>query len=302
MKAKIVEYKPVKNYAFVFVCQEGDLEIMAVLLAASLKRNLRCEYELFAAIPRPQQKWGKPSQVTLKLLKQMGVKIFPFYNNISVKFQADLYTNKAYCLRVPTKMDKIIYMDADMFCVREFFGEDRFSVPLNAKPEWRVFIKNWEEIYQAAGMKMPKTRFRSTVTREFMPPFFNTGFFGIDAKLAQAFSREWLSCFKQIDKSGVMKDSFLKEPVSFVLSAQKMGIQYDILDERYNNTFLANRHNFKPMPYFIHHFRLLKYLAKVPFVVKLVKTLQAEYPGINNIKLSGNWQLFFFILSNIKDK
>ena len=35
--------RPVKKYAFVFVCQAGKLEKGSVLLAASLKRHLKCE-------------------------------------------------------------------------------------------------------------------------------------------------------------------------------------------------------------------------------------------------------------------
>ena len=36
---------------FVFVCQQGELELKALLLALSLKRHLRFHAELVAAVP-----------------------------------------------------------------------------------------------------------------------------------------------------------------------------------------------------------------------------------------------------------
>ena len=47
------------RYCFVFVCQQGDLELKARLLAASLRHFLRCDFELVAALPTPDA--GCPS-------------------------------------------------------------------------------------------------------------------------------------------------------------------------------------------------------------------------------------------------
>lgn len=43
---------------FVFVCQQGELELKALLLALSLKRHLRFHAELVAAVPSGIAEWG----------------------------------------------------------------------------------------------------------------------------------------------------------------------------------------------------------------------------------------------------
>ena len=68
------------KYCFVFVCQEGNLECEAVLLAASLKRYVQGEYECVAAIPYPTQRWGTVSKETFKLLDILGVRCVPITN------------------------------------------------------------------------------------------------------------------------------------------------------------------------------------------------------------------------------
>ena len=71
------------KYCFVFVCQQGELEIKSALLAASLKHFLRCRHELVAALPEPEAVWGRPSDATLALLDQLGVRQVPINNPIS---------------------------------------------------------------------------------------------------------------------------------------------------------------------------------------------------------------------------
>ncbi|HEY6853265.1 MAG TPA: hypothetical protein VI139_03390, partial [Gemmatimonadales bacterium] len=68
------------RYCFAFVCQAGELEPKALLLAASLRRHLRCEHELVAAIPQPESAWGKPGAATLDALRRMGVRFAAIEN------------------------------------------------------------------------------------------------------------------------------------------------------------------------------------------------------------------------------
>jgi len=62
------------KYCFVFICQQGELEIKSMLLAASLKENLQCDYELVSAIPQPESRWGKISENAEKLIDQLGIR------------------------------------------------------------------------------------------------------------------------------------------------------------------------------------------------------------------------------------
>ena len=69
-----------KRFAFVFVCQAGELEIKALLLAASLHRHLHGEFELVAAVPTPADIWGELSAPTRDQLQAFGATIAPIAN------------------------------------------------------------------------------------------------------------------------------------------------------------------------------------------------------------------------------
>ena len=94
------------KYAFKFVCQEGKLEAQAILLVASLKRFLRCDYELVAAVTFNNR---KPSDVVLEFLKKLGVRIVDIKNNTG-----NPYNNPIFCLGVPTDAQKNVLMDTDL--------------------------------------------------------------------------------------------------------------------------------------------------------------------------------------------
>ena len=105
------------KYCFVFICQKGHLEIESVLLAASLKRNLKCEYELIAAIPTFDDKLEKPEEFTINILHDLGVRTVYFTNNLLAKYPikvAYLMTNKFYCLTITNDANKLIFLDSDI--------------------------------------------------------------------------------------------------------------------------------------------------------------------------------------------
>ena len=71
------------KYCFIFVCQQGNLELKSMLLAASLKYYLRCDYECVAAIPQPATQWGTVSEDTLVFMHDLGVRTVPITNPIA---------------------------------------------------------------------------------------------------------------------------------------------------------------------------------------------------------------------------
>ena len=294
--------KPIKKYAFVFVCQEGNLEIQSLLLAASLKRFLKCNYELIAAVPLPAEKMGKPKDITINLLKKMGVKIVNIFNELVDKApkvtRSILVTNKIYCLKIPTSAEKLIFVDSDMLCYDDFFGDICFSIPFNARLVGGVNSTvhpngKWGQIYDAADTKMSNLRIKKTRQKyydpefSFTPPYFNSGFIAINKNLAAKLSNLWLECYKKIRSKNLIEDLFYTEQISLSVALHKMDIPYSILNIDYPDLSFC-------------HYHFLEQLRNNNKMRKLARSLIKDYPKIKEIikyNPDPNWK---FLISRIR--
>ncbi|MEO0535929.1 MAG: hypothetical protein AAF215_18900 [Cyanobacteria bacterium P01_A01_bin.123] len=282
-----------QSYAFVFVCQQHALEGMALLLAASLKRFLKCTYELIAAIPLPEKTWGKPSVKTLKILQKMGVRVEYIENPIIIQKKGDQLTNKIYCLQIPTQMDKLVFLDSDLLCLQEFGHEPRFRNQFNAAPTFRATGRNWEKVYQIFGLSSPQNTMKTLFSNELQPPYFNSGFVAVNADLAQDLYQEWLNCFHQIDRSNVMQDNpYFREQVSLSVAVIKMGLSYDVLDQNYNYWVKYEPLKESSLPYFLHHTWPYPPTYDQPFLKHLIRSLVDEYPGIYEFVARCRWKYY----------
>jgi hypothetical protein len=237
-----------RRYAFIFVCQPGRLEAAGLLLAASLKRYLRCDYELIAAVPTPEEDWGELTDTGRALLGKIGVRVAPITNEFGT---ARPITNKISCLQVPTDADKLVFLDSDMLCMHEFHDEERFAVQFNATPSGVQTRDPWEAAYRAAGLSMPSVRQPAMVSREIHLPYFSAGFVGInsDVPLGQA----WLECHRAIVQGDSVRRTRFEEQISLALAVQKLELAYDCLDERYNYPLRHKAVDSRNPPFFCHY-------------------------------------------------
>lgn len=241
------------RYCFVFVCQKGDLEIKSLLLAASLKRYLQCDYELVAAIPEPEAIWGIPSATTMEMLAGMNVRVMKITNNININYPIG---NKISCLDAQTSAEKLVFIDSDILCSKEFPGDERFLIPFNAKPADVPTFTNdlnvWSRVYGKFGLSVPDRRMITTVTQELTAPYFNAGFIAVnrDAGLGS----EWLEVCKQIDADPTIanKRPWLDQ-VGLPVALEKLGIEYDCLGDDYNFPLNLKTIRNGEMPYFCHY-------------------------------------------------
>jgi len=280
--------KPIKTYAFVFVCQKGKLEIGSLLLAASLKRFLKCEYELIAAIPTPTDLMGKPSDVTINLLEKMGVRITHIRNEIVSKDHCKKYhliTNKMYCLRIPITADKLIFVDSDILCRRDFFGDQRFSIPFNARMVafggTRHFEGKWYKFFEALNVRMPNIRMRveGQEAINYVPPCFNSGFVSITTDLAPKLADYWFECWRTIEEKGLVAEyPYHIGQFALAVAISKMNIPYEILDRAWLYQY-----------FFIYHKTTT--IQESREMNTLVKELVKEYPEILTlVKAIPDWQ------------
>ncbi|MDP9173336.1 MAG: sulfotransferase [Planctomycetota bacterium] len=271
-----------RTHAFVFVCQGGELEIKASLLAASLRRHLKCEYELIAAVPGPARGIVQPRSDTISFLRQLGARIVPIANLIDPTYPI---ANKIDCLRIKSDADKLVFVDSDMILLRDFGDQSRFAIPFNARPaSCATFTggdETWREIYRACGAPMPTTRIRTTHSGEYVLPYFNSAFIGVPGK--SGFGDAWLECGLTID---AMRDVPDKRPyldqISLGVAAAKLGMEMDCLDEAYNHPINFKPLNERKLPYFCHYHDAAT-LAREPAALAVLRSLVQEHDGLGAI-------------------
>ncbi len=236
------------KYCFVFICQQGELEMKSMLLATSLKENLRCDYELVVAIPYPESIWGKISESSEKLIQQLGIRKVFIENQINLNYPIG---NKVSCLGIEADADKIIFLDSDILCVSPFDPGKHFVNSFNAKPADLPTFKNWKPVYKLFNLDLPTEHVISTTSKEEMYPYFNAGMIAIDNN--KKFSFEWIECCKLIDESDeILNKRPWLDQIGLPIVIKKLKWSYGVLDERFN--FPAHQKKMpKKLPFLCHY-------------------------------------------------
>ena len=271
-----------RRYAFVFVCQKGELEIKGLLLAASLRKFLKCDYELFAALPAPEETWGRPGEATLSMLVRLGVRTMPVVNEVDPLYS---HANKIACLKIPTNAGKIVFLDTDMLCMREFRDDPRFAADINVKPaDMQSFTTDrelWKLAYDTAGVPMPSGCNAATVSGESGPPYFNSGFIALNNGIPLADA--WAECAQAMNREdAIPKKDPWSDQSSLVIAMHKLNLRYDLLDEQYNFPAHLRSLDADHLPQFCHY-HYPSIIEREPSLKKLVRELTAAHPGIGDV-------------------
>ena len=267
------------KYSFVFICQQGELEIKAMLLAASLKRYLRCDYELVAAIPHPPTRWGTLCESTLSLMQILGVRSVPIINRIDDNYPIG---NKVSCLSIETSADKIIFLDSDILCLHEFSIFDNreklrgvFDASFSAKPADLMTFTDWQRVYDLFQLPLPKRRILSTTSGQLMLPYFNAGVIAVQNGLK--FGQVWEWCCRVIDaEPSITNKRPWLDQIALPVAIQKLTLNYQCLDERFNYPA-----HLKPLPDslpFLCHYHWPSIIRREPRLNQLVVELIKDYP------------------------
>jgi hypothetical protein len=265
-----------RTFAFLFVCQSGELEVKAALLAASLRRNLRVQAELIACVPEPAERWGTISEPTRALLAKLGVRIAPIRNEVADDYPIG---NKISCLRVPCDADKLVFVDSDVLCVGEFRDEPRFDLPFHAKPaDVATFADRaaWKRAFSACGVPFHDARVAASVYGDLQLTYFNSGWVCVDRKAG--LGDVWLDACRRIDaKWRVPKKRPHLDQIALPVAIRKLGLTADVLDNRYN--FPAHRIPLDParLPWFAHYHRP-EVIRREPVLADLVRDVCRAEP------------------------
>ena len=283
--------------AFVFVCQQGELEIKSMLLATSLKHFLQDDYELVAAIPQPATHWGRLSEKTQALMQILKIRSQPIVNNIDKNYPIG---NKVACLGIDTSADQIVFLDSDILCLREF--NFPFNPPFSAKSaDLNLFssdITVWKQIYDLFNLPLPYRRVMASTSDELMVPYFNAGVIAIQNGLA--LKPVWEECCQIIDAThSITNKRPWLDQIALPVALARLNLDYHCLDERFNypahhkpltnssfqSTPKKGMEKFLP---FLCHYHWPSIIRREPRLNQLVKELAETYPLLEKLILNSD--------------
>ena len=243
-----------------------------MLLAASLKHYLHCDYECVAAIPQPTAQWGSISVDTLAFMKSLGVRTVPITNQINNNYPIG---NKVACLGIDTSANKLIFLDSDILCTREFspdtishnpssvsgslpelVGEIRgiFAAPFSAVPSSILFtrdVNRWKQIYDLFELPLPQWQVISTGTNELMLPYFNAGVVAIQTGLG--FAEMWEDSCQRIDAEISITNKYpWLDQLALPVTIARLNLTVKVLDTRFNYAVHISPLP-KDLPFFCHY-------------------------------------------------
>ena len=274
---------------FVFVCQQGELEQKAALLAASLRRQLGDDPELIAAVPVPAERWGVPAAETLSFLEDLGVRTVSIENRVDPDYG---HANKISALGVEARNELVIFLDSDILCLNAP-SPNELSGAFCAKPAdlatWDQGGEAWEKVYALFDLAPPERRVSSTQTGCVMPPYFNAGVIAVRA--ASEFAACWEDSCVRIDRD---PDIGNKRPwldqIGLAVTVARLGLDYQALGNRYN--FPAHLEALRGREPVFCHYHWPKVIRREPQLLAYVRELATRYPGLEAVLAlpGGEWE------------
>jgi hypothetical protein len=281
----------------VFVCQQGEIEVMAALLAASLRKFCGHHVMLHVIEPVPVEVYGSISPLTRQFLTGLDVSWYQFPNPISDAYKI---FNKLNAFHIRPQGDKILFLDSDIFVRRPLqpllpYCNHMFAARAAFAQRFTVSAKRWGQVYRLFDVPVPAIRWPSTGTYEWGPPYFNAGVVLADPSLD--FSTVWIETHRRIhdDHSIRMKDRGTVQ-VSLPVALYRRQTPYALLDRRLH--FLVNQRRLEQRTawvddeaHVVHYFHA-KNLCRDSIIHREVHDVIDEFGLHEILTLSERWQAF----------
>jgi hypothetical protein len=281
------------RYAFVFVCQAGEWEIKALLLAGSLRRQLGACVDLIAAVPEPESVWGRLSAATLSMLARLNVKIVSVTNPVSPDFP---HGNKIACLSVPHERPKLVLLDSDVLCLRAMPDDPRLHAPLSMKPaDEHAFggtPDEWPAAFAALGVDMPAARIPMTNFGGFNLPFYNSGVIVADSSVAHRLGPLWAHCCAAVrNDPHVGQQRFRSDQIGLSVALQIMEMLPRSLDTRFSHPVHRVRLSAHRLPIFAHY-HWPDQIRQEPHLRQVTRSLASQHPELARLIVdSAEWRI-----------
>ncbi|RMD97710.1 MAG: hypothetical protein D6814_08955, partial [Calditrichaeota bacterium] len=219
----------------VFVAQQGELEAMAAVLAASLRKF--CENQVFLHViePIPEQEYGRISPETRRFLDDLGVQWYAFANPISDEYKI---FNKLNAFKIQPQGDRILFLDSDILIRRSItpllrYFTHAFAARTAGAQRYSARVSDWEPVYRLFNLEVPRVRWPAWGTYEWGPPYFNAGVILVDPELD--FSTHWIdTCYQIHHASTVHLENPGTVQVGLPVVLYRQNIEFALLDGRFN--------------------------------------------------------------------
>lgn len=244
-----------------FVCQAGELEPKAILLAASLRRRFPADLKLLAAHP---QRHGALRPATVAALRDLNVETVAIENPLHEKY---LIGHKVAALGLLAGAGVGMFLDSDIIAVRapEELPAGLAAVPTGAR---HCPLPVWRHIYRKFGLGFPS---------DGSPPYFNSGAIAVPGDIAAQFAATWTHCAKEIDKDPAVpakpKRPFLDQ-TSFPIAAAALGLPITALGPQWNFPSWVWRIPDGFCPIFFHY-------QNIPRLTREDQTLEAAHAALS---------------------
>jgi hypothetical protein len=283
----------------VFVCQKGELEIKALLLAWSLRNSHGNTVRLIAAIPQYKD-WNDISQTTISLCTDLSVEI-KYFNPIF----GDEYPigNKISALGLLPVGELGCFLDSDMLSLSKWdLTLALQNTTSAAKPAdlgtWGDAAA-WDKIYKLTDLQLPKRRVRLTVNKILSYPYFNAGL--VATKTPEVLFAYWEIFAKKLNEKDVALENKYPwlDQISLPIAMQHTG-DWASLTEFYNYpAHLRALHN---TDVGIVHYHSPSVILREPRLFGLIEKAVSEHPNLLKlINESPQWSVLIKRKINIID-
>ena len=269
----------------VFICQKGELEIKAAILAASLRNILGNKISLYCSIPQIPGLETVPGKDTIDFLESLKVQWQLFENPLMADVTGPLsglqFSNKLFCIPANLEAGRVIFLDSDILCIKKPLLFDNFKSDFTVCQAFKSLDLNWNKIYSKTGIAEPKLRVKSILDGKIGYPYFNSGYFSVNTHQINNLLKVWRNLFLEI--RGILEDEkhlFHSDQIALSLAVQKLDLGYLVLPENYNfpsGSLLARKE-----VYFAHYHGPEK-IHRDPLLYRQTMHLSARFDEIGNI-------------------
>ncbi len=279
---------------FVFICQSGELEIKASLLAASIRRFCSSHSTLHIIEPSPPEVYGTVSAETKNFLTSMGAHWYTFTNPISDDYKIG---NKLNAFKITAQGDRIVFLDSDTIFYNplpetdKYFRKD-FAAKGSDEQTFDSIVQkglNWNIVYDLFALPFPQMMWPAPVTGEWGPPYFNAGM--LVANPSIDLSTHWIETCIAIRDCDKIKNKYpWLDQVALPVTILRRKITYQLLSHLFNYPLHT-----LPLPSYkqpcIIHYHWPEVIAKYPSVLKLVLELIKEYHLEEILSCNNAWSI-----------